>query len=70
MEREIMIGDLVRIASRHILYTAQMGLVGLVVGVTNTQSVGILEPGLAAHVAWMNKTTTKTSFLRLERVRR
>jgi len=68
MEREIMIGDLVRIASQHILYTAQVGIVGLVVGVTNTRIEDFPETGLAARVAWMNKTTTKTAFSRLERV--
>ena len=67
MEREIMIGDLVRIAPRRAVTTQHSTQVGLVVGFGKTKTVGILEPGKSAKIIWMSGTETVTGLSMLER---
>ena len=69
MEREIEIGDLVRIAPRRAVTNSHSKQVGLVVGFGKTKTVGIVEPGKSAKIIWMSGTETVTGLPMLERVR-
>ena len=68
MEREIMIGDLVRIAARCFEPCAPSTLVGLVVGFGKTKTVGIVAPGKSVKIEWMSGTLTVERLPMLERV--
>ena len=68
MEREIMIGDLVRIAPTEPGYGTQSALVGLVVDILDHRNpVWVLtEP--CARIEWTNGVETVSGFPVLERV--
>ena len=69
MEREIQIGDLVRIAPRPAVVDKEgLKQVGLVVGFVTTESAGWSIPGICAKIEWTSGTETVTGVDMLELV--
>jgi hypothetical protein len=68
MEREIMIGDLVRIAAKCFEPCEPSTLVGLVVGFAKTMQSGWTENGTCAKIEWTSGTMTVEGLCALERV--
>ena len=70
MEREIQIGDLVRLTPTEPGYVWQSLLVGLVVDIIDLKNPGDLHREPCARIEWTNGVETVTGLPVVERVRR
>ena len=67
MEREIMIGDLVRLVEHRARHACAVGIVGVVIDFVGLQNTGWSDPNeVCAKIQWMGGSQTITGFDMLE----